>query len=444
MASLMRETHPLTLKVMRLSRPALADTRQFPLDSTTTAMAQALQEAEQNRPTQSGQVFSDLCLPSDVRPLDGFPLSEALVLPRAFGTMYLGETFTAHLCLCNESSLVVRDIRMHAAMQTATQKLPLFDNSSTSNNNNNNSNSTKGAGQQEEALKQLQAGQPFNLQVMHEIKELGVHILGCTISYLSAQGERRTLQKSFKFQVSNPLVVKTKVNHLENDVLLEIQVHNATQNNMALERLRFEAASPFDAEDLNTVNGNVPVWSGSLGFMQPGDVRQYLYRLRPQLPTGHITVEQERAIKYASALGRLDIVWRSAFGSVGRLQTSQLLRKSPGMFLIEVEDALVHGKEKSIVSLEEPFVVRVRVRNVSEQSMAVSAVLQTQKHPMVISCGAAQRSLGTIAVGETKEMSIGYVSLASGVQRIGAMVLSDSLSGYTRDVGHLLDILVAS
>ncbi|KAJ2382433.1 hypothetical protein GGI23_007365, partial [Coemansia sp. RSA 2559] len=290
----------------------------------------------------------------------------------------------------------------------------------------------------------LLASQPFNLQVLHEIKELGVHILGCTISYLSAQGDRRTLQKSFKFQVSNPLVVKTKVNHLENDVLLEIQVHNATQTSMALERLRFEAANPFDADDLNMVEGNVPVWSGSLGFMQPGDVRQYLYRLRPQLPLEQMTVEQERAIKYASALGRLDIAWRSAFGGVGRLQTSQLLRKSPGMFLIEVEDALVHGAEKDTVPLEEPFVVRVRVRNVSEQNMSVSAVLQAQKHPMVISCGVVQRNLGNIDVGETKEMTVEYMSLAPGVQRIGAMVLSDSLSGYTRDVDHLLDILVAS
>ncbi|KAJ2551801.1 hypothetical protein EV175_003556 [Coemansia sp. RSA 1933] len=438
--SLIRETHPLTLKVMRLSRPALADTRQFPLDSPATPIAQALQEADLNRPTQSGQVFSDLSLPTDSHPLDAFPLSEALILPRAFGTMYLGETFSAHLCLCNESPLVVRDIAMSVVMQTATQKLPLFDNTTAANTSAQQQHQIDG-----EKLTQLQAGQPFNLQVLHEIKQLGVHILGCSISYLSAQGERRTMQKSFKFQVSNPLVVKTKVNHLDNDVLLEIQVHNATQNTMALERLRFEPAAPFDADDLNTVDENVPVWSGSLGFIQPGDVRQYLYRLRPQMPSEQTTVEQERAIKYASALGRLDIVWRSAFGSVGRLQTSQLLRKSPGMFLIEIEEASVRGiNKRDTVALEEPFVVRVRVRNVSEHSMSISAVLQTQKHPMVISCGAAQRSLGNVDIGETREMSIEYVSLASGVQRIGAMLLSDSLSGYTRDVTHLLDILVAS
>ncbi|KAI9500986.1 hypothetical protein GGI25_003090 [Coemansia spiralis] len=440
MTSLIRETHPLTLKVMRLSRPSLADTKQLPLDSGTSVIVQALQEAEQNRPTQSGLIYSDQHPPDAMYPLDGFQLSETLVLPRAFGTMYLGETFSAHLCLCNESSFVVREVSMRVLMQTATQQLPLFD-----SNDNSNSGGNVVEQQEDNKPKQLQAGQPLNLQVVHEIKELGAHILACTVTYLSAQGERRALQKSFKFQVSNPLVVKTKVNHLEKDVLLEVQVHNATQSTMALERLRFEPTSPFDAEDLNTTDGGISVWSGSLGFMQPGDVRQYLYRLRPQMPSGEMSVEQERTINYASALGKLDIVWRGAFGSVGRLQTSQLLRKSPGMFLIEVEDAHIVGKQKNDTgALEEPFVVRARVRNVSEHKMALLATLQPQKHPMVIPCGSAQHNLGEIGVGETREIDVKFLPLASGVQRIGAMVLADSISGYAREVGYLLDVFIAN
>ncbi|KAJ2710352.1 hypothetical protein H4S00_006386, partial [Coemansia sp. D1744] len=124
MASLMRESHPLTLKVMRLSRPTLADTRTLPMDSSTAVLAQALREAEQNRPTASGQIFSDLQLSDAQLPLDAFPLSEALVLPRTFGTMFLGETFSAQMCICNESAFVVRDVAVNVVMQTATQQVP--------------------------------------------------------------------------------------------------------------------------------------------------------------------------------------------------------------------------------------------------------------------------------------------------------------------------------
>ncbi|KAJ2489368.1 hypothetical protein IWW37_004046 [Coemansia sp. RSA 2050] len=417
MASLLRETHPLTLKVMRLSRPALASTHQLPTDSSDSVLGPSLLEVEQSHPTRSGQVFSDLQLPNSMHPLEGFPLSETLVLPRSFGTMYLGETFSAHLCLCNESTTVVRDIGVQVVMQTTTQQLQLFSDGS----------------------RHLASGQPFNIQVAHEIKELGAHVLGCSINYLSAQGERRVLQKSFKFQVANPLVVKTKVNHLARDVLLEVQVHNATHGTMALERLRFEASSPFTAEDLNTTADGAALWDSSAGFMQAGDVRQYLYRLRTHIDPEQATVDQERAVHYATALGKLDILWRGSFGSFGRLQTSQLLRKSPGMFLLEIERVEVLGKA---ATLEEPFVVRAVVRNVSERRMAVSATVHAHAHPMVIACGATQHHLGDIGVGETHKLDLEFLALAPGVQRVGAVVLADSLSGYTREVGHLLEVLI--
>ncbi|KAJ2355848.1 hypothetical protein GGF43_002439 [Coemansia sp. RSA 2618] len=421
MASLMRESHPLTLKVMRLSRPTLADARALPADSSTAVLAQALRDAEQNRPTASGQIFSDLQLPDALHPLDAFPLSETLVLPRAFGSMFLGETFSAQMCVCNESAFVVRDVSVKVVMQTATQQVPLLDS---------------------RAAQQLAAGQPLNLQAAHEIKELGTHVLGCTIAYLSPQGEHRTLQRSFRFQAANPLVVKTKVNHLARDVLLEVQVHNATHATMVLERLRFEPASPFSAEDLNAPGGDCALlWGSSAGFVLPGDARQYLYRLRPPVAPAEASVEQERAVQYATALGKLDILWRGAFGSVGRLQTSQLLRKSPGMFLIEVDKAEVVGGAD--VAIEEPFITRARVRNVSERTMTVSATVNAQKHPLVMPCGPSRHDIGELAVGEAREIELEFLPLAAGVQRFGAMVFVDSASGYTRELDHLLDVFVA-
>ncbi|KAJ1966360.1 hypothetical protein GGI12_000140 [Dipsacomyces acuminosporus] len=441
MSVLMRETHPLTLKVMRLSRPSLSVTTKIPLDSSTdSVIAQSLRDLVQNRPTDSGSVLSDMHIATEQHPLEGFPVTETLVLPKSAGTMYLGETFSAHMCICNDSTFIVRDVSIRVMMQTATQQLQLYD---------SGDKQSKGTAVNEDVLRQMGPGHPFNLQVAHEIKELGAHILACSIMYLSAQGERKTMQKSFKFQVSNPLVVKTKVNHLDRDVLLEVQVHNATNSTMALERLRFEAASPFEFEDLNLLQGGSSIWGSAAGFMQPGDVRQYLYRLRPkaEIREQQLTLEQERAIQYATALGKLDIMWRGSFGSVGRLQTSQLLRKSPGMFLIDIEKSWVVGSDSekgARARVEEPFCVRMRLRNVSEQEMAVSAMVNTRRYPAAIPCGPAQYTLGGLAVGESKELDLTFLPLAPGVQRIGSVRLVDSLSGYTRDVDHLVDVFVAN
>ncbi|PIA17594.1 DUF974-domain-containing protein [Coemansia reversa NRRL 1564] len=400
MASLMRENHPLTLKVMRLSKPALAETQLLlAADTGSPVLAQALREA----PTAAQQ------------PLETFVLAEALALPRSFGAMFLGETFTAQVCVCNEGALAMRDVSFKAVVQTATQHLALIE--------------TDGV--------QLAGGQPLNLQVSHEIKELGSHVLACSITYLSAQGERRVLQRSFRFQAANPLVVKTKVNHLADDVLLEVQVHNATPVTMALERLRFDPAPAFVAEDLSMLADAAPLWGSSAGFVLSGDVRQYLYRLRPQPLSKDSTFVGPAS--EGSALGRLDILWRGPFGSVGRLQTSQLLRKPPGSPLIEIERAWVVGDR---VCVETPFTARLRLRNASDQPMAVAAMVHPHRHPLVIPCGPARYVLGKLLPGEAHELVLEFLPLAPGVQRFGAMTLLDSTSGYERELDYTLDILV--
>ncbi|KAJ2372242.1 hypothetical protein IW150_004212 [Coemansia sp. RSA 2607] len=420
--------HPLTLKVMRLSRPTLAEAVTQPLAGDQRAVfAPAVRDMVQNGPAQAGTMLGDSSSgeSGDVALLGLLPLSETLELPRAVGAMYLGETFAAHVCVCNESTATVRDVAVQVAMQTQAQTqaqaqappLVLADT----------------AGQP----RVLAGGQPLNLQVAHEVKELGTHVLTCGVAYTTAQGERRVLQRAFKFQAANPLVVKTKVNHLARDVLLEVQVHNAAAHAMALERLRFDAAAPFAlAADLNAAAALLP------GYMLPGDVRQYLYRLRPQHAAGAPQdPEHVRALHYAAALGKLDIVWRGPFGSVGRLQTSQLVRRPPGMFLLDVEH--VHAVADRVV-VEQPFAVRVRVRNLSEAAMDVvaSSAAAAHAHPAVVACGPAQHVLGRLDVGATAEFDLELLPLAPGVHRVGAVALADAVSGYTREIDHLLDVHV--
>lgn len=47
--------------------------------------------------------------------------------------------------------------------------------------------------------------------VRHDVKEVGQHTLICSVSYVTAEGERRFLPQYFKFTSSNPLSVRTKV-----------------------------------------------------------------------------------------------------------------------------------------------------------------------------------------------------------------------------------------
>lgn len=64
------------------------------------------------------------------------------------------------------------------------------------------------------------------------------------------------------------------------------------------------------------------LFGGTVNLVQPGEIRQYLYCLKPCQSIR----ENCRVLRGGSNIGKLDLVWRTAIGDRGRLQTSQLQR----------------------------------------------------------------------------------------------------------------------
>ncbi|CAI8028282.1 Trafficking protein particle complex subunit 13 [Geodia barretti] len=71
-----------------------------------------------------------------------------------------------------------------------------------------------------------------------------------------ATGEEMLLRKFFKFGVAKPLDVKTKFMNIEEDILLEVQIQNATPTHMFLDTVTFDPSAGFRAQDLNTIRTN--------------------------------------------------------------------------------------------------------------------------------------------------------------------------------------------
>ncbi len=148
----------------------------------------------------------------------------------------------------------------------------------------------------------------------HEIKELGIHILVCSAHYTpisapltsGSSTERKFFRKFFKFQVLNPLSVKTKVNTLsDGKVCLEIQIQNLATVPLCLDKLGFTANDIFSSQDLNDHDN-----FSSSKIISPQDTRQYLFVLTP-------TDENDLACRTTPNLGRLDINWKSTLGQSG-------------------------------------------------------------------------------------------------------------------------------
>lgn len=121
-------------------------------------------------------------------------VSEVLTLPSAFGAIQLGETFSSCLAVNNEVSQTVQGVTLRVEMQTATTKTILAEFTDI----------------------ELADGDVMEKVVHHEIKELGQHVLACTVSYLLPSGHHpshaagdhqdphtQTFRKFYKFAVSD-------------------------------------------------------------------------------------------------------------------------------------------------------------------------------------------------------------------------------------------------
>lgn len=136
-------------------------------------------------------------------PLPGHPktlrdltnISELLMLPSSFGAIQLGETFSSCLAVNNDATVEIDDVTVRVEMQTAATKTLLLE--------------FGGAGYR------LQPHGSIERVVNHEIKELGQHVLGCTVSYRLPPGARpvvptgesgdpnvQSFRKFYKFAVS--------------------------------------------------------------------------------------------------------------------------------------------------------------------------------------------------------------------------------------------------
>ncbi|KAG2076049.1 DUF974-domain-containing protein [Suillus decipiens] len=316
--------HLLSLKVMRVSRPSLAS---------------AWQPFYSSSPSFSAHSTASILSLQGKTPLPGHPktlrdltqASEFLTLPASFGAIQLGETFSSCICINNETNIDVEGVNVRVEIQTANSKIlvaelggPDF---------------------------KLAVGDSLEYVAHHEVKELGHHVLACIVSYhlhpsyrhafgASDSSNEATFSKFYKFAVTNPLSVKTKVHTPRSPsalmtsserekVFLEVHIQNLTQDAMWFERMEFECTEGWSVVDANTTDDEKDqrLFSGSMALMQPQAIRQYIYILTPISSSSFPVVHPAGSVIH---LGRIDISWRSQFGEPGRLLTSMLSRRFPG------------------------------------------------------------------------------------------------------------------
>jgi len=411
-----------------------------------------------------------------IHPPDSAPLSALLAQPTAFGSVFLGQTFSFAVVISNTSNTTVSSVSIKVELQSDHSKIVIF-------------NSTS------QPLPFLAPGQRKDIVLAQEIKELGAHSLTCSTIYTSAEGDRRYYPRVFNFNAALPLTAKTKhrllVNTLNNnnkdpsqlDILLETCIENNNTNEpMLIDKLTFLPEPGVHAMQLVMQNDNeeeggtttsnathaivnqLDHYITALPLLSSAkDSRSFVFKLSLTRSFLSSISPSPSSPQQQPTLGRLDILWRMTMGGAARLQTQPLhpppgilpsfkSSNSSGPFKIRIVPVAIHpvsSSSSSVLTVQQPFELKVKVYNDSSSggdhngpavikgvqmsgpishvglSSTVTESATSNSSSSIVVDGCQTVEVGDIpAGGESGEVSLRMMALVAGPLVIRSVVLT--------------------
>ncbi|XP_058078040.1 uncharacterized protein LOC131226268 isoform X2 [Magnolia sinica] len=396
-------SHSLAFRVMRLCRPSFhvdAPLRLDPLDLITAE--DLFHSNDHHHPLTHNE--ADSADPSYRdrfvlrNPNDAMGLPGLLVLPQAFGAIYLGETFCSYISINNSSNSEARDVVIKAEIQTERQRILLLDTSKS-------------------PVETIRSGGRYDFIVEHDVKELGAHTLVCTALYNDGDGERKYLPQFFKFVVANPLSVRTKEN-----TYLEACIENHTKSNLYMDQVEFEPLQPWSATILTADEHHSEtkreIFKPPVLIKAGGGIQNYLYQLK-------LSSNESTQVK-SNALGKLQITWRTNLGEPGRLQTQQIL----GSPITQKEIELRVVDIPAVIVLERPFSVRLNLSNQTDRKMGQLEVYlspgDSYEERAVMVNGLQTLVLPQVEAFNSVDFNLNLIATRLGVQKISGIMVFDA------------------
>ncbi|KAL3519725.1 hypothetical protein ACH5RR_017874 [Cinchona calisaya] len=432
--------HSLAFRVMRLCRPSIHVETPLKFDPCDLLFGEDIFDhppAADHLPRllseyspDSSSLSSDLTYRSRFllsHPSDSLGLPALLVLPQSFGAIYLGETFCSYVSINNSSNFEARDVIIKAEIQTERQRILLLDTSKS-------------------PVESIRAGGRYDFIVEHDVKELGAHTLVCTALYNDGDGERKYLPQFFKFMVSNPLSVRTKVRVVKDATFLEACIENHTKTNLYMDQVEFEPAQHWSATLLQADDNcsEADPLAREL-FKMPtlvrsgGGIHNYLYQLKSS-----IQGQPQMKVEGSNVLGKFQITWRTNLGEPGRLQTQQILGTPVARKDIELQAVVV----PSLVIFEKPFVLRLNLTNQTDRILGPFQVWLSQSDSFdekaVMVNGLQMMTLAEVEASSSSEFQLNLIATKHGIQKITGITVFDTREKKTYESLLEVEIFVDS
>lgn len=336
-------------------------------------------------------------------------MDQLLVLPQSFGNIFLGETFVSYVTVHNDSNENATEVVVKADLQTGSQRINLI---------------------QIPARENMEPGASIDDVMRHEVKELGTHILVCSVNYRSTEGRQKFFRKFFKFQVLKPLDVKTKFYNINPaELYLEAQIQNMTDTTMCIEKVSLDPSVSYNCVPVNEVDG-ISTFVNH-GYLKPKDTRQYLYQLSTKTAN-----PKNWGQNISPAIGKLDIVWKTGLGERGRLQTSQLQKPSVYDSDIHVGVVKIPGEVIAMQSFE----MVCRITNCSERSKNLK--VSFENHNNLLWEGLSGYQLDKLSAKSSTDVTFNLLPISTGLLGVVGLRITDVEIDRTHKFDYIHYVLV--
>ncbi|GFP97389.1 trafficking protein particle complex subunit 13 [Phtheirospermum japonicum] len=291
-------------------------------------------------------------------------------------------------------------------------------------------------------VESIRAGGRYDFIVEHDVKELGAHTLVCTALYTDGDSERKYLPQFFKFVVSNPISVRTKVRNVKDTTFLEACIENHTKSNLYMDQVEFEPAQHWTATALKAAdNSSEHNSSTRKTFKEPilirsgGGICNYLYQLKLSSPD-----PAQLKVEGSKILGKFQITWRTNLGEPGRLQTQHIL----GNPIIRKEIELHVVEIPPVIILEKSFMVSLNLVNSTDRVLGPFEVWLSESDSLderaVMVNGLQTTTLGEVQAYSSVKFQLSLFAVKLGIQKISGITVFDTIEKKTYD--SLLEVEV--
>jgi trafficking protein particle complex subunit 13 len=404
--------HAISLNVLRLSAPSFS--KRYPLVIENSCLfSESIHGLQQLDPGISNE-DSQFSLTRS-----SFALSDLVELPTSFGNVYLGQFFRCLIVIKNE---------MKSSLKHVTCKSELYPNIDQSSPIKSGPDAdTKG--QEPSSTEDLgltgvfmQSAEVKSWKVVYEIKKVGVHTLSCQIGYTTMRDEQRSVKKLFKFNVINPMTVRTRILERGDQTLtyLEAQLTNISSEPLYVDRVGLQVPAGQRALMLG---------QQSHFLVKPEEITQVLFV---------VSYDEIFEGKDSESLGQLDLHWKTISGNPGHLQTSNLQRKK-----LQIKgDMEIYVRHADIwLDLNTRTNIGLLIKNVAlDEHRWKLKISEKDDRNIIALLGVLDRELPTLLPGASCVLSIEVLALrpgATGHLRLWSTDI-DSLQAMTHDI--ILDL----